>query len=142
MISLGIDPAALTDPAGQPAIEVILPPARPMPTTTTAPPPPPTTTTPPPPPPPPAPLVPSDEALYQLRVCESSNNYGAVSYGGSYRGAYQFDQSTWDGVASRHFPRLVGVDPAAAAPADQDAMARALYRERGAQPWPHCGKYL
>jgi hypothetical protein len=34
---------------------------------------------------------------------------------------------------------MVGVDPAAAAPADQDAMARALYAEQGAGPWYACG---
>ena len=144
MISLGVDPAVVAVAGGEPPIQVILPPSRPMPTTTTttAPPPPPPSTAPPPPPPPAAPLVPSDAALYQLRVCESSNDYTAVSYGGTYRGAYQFNQSTWNGVASRNYPRLVGVDPAAASPADQDAMARALYRERGAQPWPYCGRYL
>ncbi len=32
--------------------------------------------------------------------------------------------------------------PAAASPADQDAMALALYSERGARPWPHCGRHL
>jgi len=34
----------------------------------------------------------------------------------------------------------VGVDPAAAAPADQDLVAMALYRARGTQPWGgRCG---
>lgn len=77
-----------------------------------------------------------------LRRCESGGNYGAVSSSGTYRGAYQFSRSTWNSVASRSYPHLVGVDPAAAAPADQDAMAMALYRSSGSGPWPHCGKHL
>jgi hypothetical protein len=77
-----------------------------------------------------------------LRRCESGGNYGAVSSSGTYRGAYQFSRSTWNSVASRSHPHLVGVDPAAAAPADQDAMAMALYRSSGSRPWPHCGKHL
>ena len=77
-----------------------------------------------------------------LRECESHGNYAITSRTGKYRGAYQFDRSTWNSVAERHAPRLVGVDPAAAAPADQDAMALALYSERGARPWPHCGRHL
>lgn len=77
-----------------------------------------------------------------LRRCESGGDYGAVSASGSYRGAYQFSRSTWNSVASSSAPHLVGVDPAAAAPADQDAMAMALYRSSGSSPWPHCGKHL
>jgi hypothetical protein len=77
-----------------------------------------------------------------LRQCESSGNYSAVNSSGRYRGAYQFDQPTWNEVAGRRLPHLVGVDPAAAAPSDQDAMARALYDMRGASPWPTCGRHL
>jgi hypothetical protein len=93
----------------------------------------------------PAPALPpgpSAEAWAALRDCESNGNYAITNPSGTYRGAYQFDRSTWDSVASRHAPGLVGVDPAAAAPADQDAMAYALYGERGARPWPHCGRHL
>lgn len=79
------------------------------------------------------------DALHRLRVCESGDNYSAVNPSGTYRGAYQFDQRTWNGVAERHFSWLVGIDPAAAAPWWQDAMARALWSERGRQPWPVCG---
>jgi hypothetical protein len=93
-------------------------------------------------PPEPMPHGPSDAALAELRHCESSGDYGAVSWGGTYRGAYQFDQRTWDSVASRWLPRLVGTDPAAAAPSDQDRLARALYDERGWNPWPSCGSGL
>jgi hypothetical protein len=77
-----------------------------------------------------------------LRQCESNGNYAITNPSGKYRGAYQFDRTTWDSVASRHATGLVGVDPAAAAPADQDYMALALYSERGASPWPHCGRHL
>jgi hypothetical protein len=77
-----------------------------------------------------------------LRDCESNGDYTITNPSGRYRGAYQFDRSTWNSIAERHAPRLVGVDPAAALPADQDAMALALYSERGARPWPHCGRHL
>ena len=91
---------------------------------------------------PPLPPGPSPEAWAALRDCESNGNYAITNPSGKYRGAYQFDRSTWNSVASRHDPSLVGADPAAASPADQDAMASALYIERGARPWPHCGRHL
>ncbi len=75
-----------------------------------------------------------------LRQCESSGNYSIVSANQRYRGAYQFSQATWDWIAGLDHPSLVGVDPAAAAPADQDAMALALWRRRGWSPWPICGQ--
>jgi hypothetical protein len=77
-----------------------------------------------------------------LRECEAGGDYSITNPSGKYRGAYQFDRSTWNSVAERHDPALVGVDPAAASPAEQDAMALALYTERGARPWPHCGRHL
>lgn len=82
----------------------------------------------------------SAEDLARLRDCESTDNYSAVSPSGLYRGAYQFDQTTWDSVAARHFPWLEGRDPAAVEPWWQDAMTRALWSERGSQPWPVCGQ--
>jgi len=85
---------------------------------------------------------PSAEKWAALRQCEAGGDYSITSASGKYRGAYQFDQSTWNSVAERHAPQLVGVHPAEAAPADQDALALALYRERGANPWPHCGRHL
>ncbi len=81
----------------------------------------------------------SNDDLSRLRQCESTDNYQAVSSSGLYRGAYQFDQTTWDDVAGRFFPWLSGVDPVDAAPWWQDAMTRALWSERGKQPWPICG---
>jgi hypothetical protein len=91
-----------------------------------------------------APLPPGPSAAQweALRWCESNGNYAITNPSGKYRGAYQFDRSTWNSVADRHAPHLVGVDPAAASPADQDYLALALYSERGARPWPHCGRHL
>lgn len=80
--------------------------------------------------------------LAGLRNCESGGDYGAVNSSGTYRGAYQFSRSTWNAVAARSHPHLVGVDPAAASPADQDAMAQALYASSGSSPWPNCGRHL
>ena len=85
---------------------------------------------------------PSAEQWASLRECESGGDYAITNPSGRYRGAYQFDRSTWNSVAERSAPRLVGVDPAAASPADQDAMALALYGERGPRPWPNCGRHL
>jgi hypothetical protein len=82
------------------------------------------------------------DQLHRLRMCESTDNYQALSRSGLYRGGYQFDFRTWNDIASRHFPWLNGVDPVAAEPYWQDAMARALYSERGRQPWPVCGRYI
>ena len=73
-----------------------------------------------------------------LIQCESGGNYRAYNPAGPYLGAFQFLQSTWDGVAGRHYPHLVGVDARDAAPADQHRMAYALHGERGWQPWPFC----
>ena len=80
------------------------------------------------------------DQLVRLRMCESGDNYEAVSRSGTFRGAYQFSRSTWDSVASRHFEWLVGIDPIDVEPAWQDLMAKALWSERGRAPWPVCGR--
>jgi hypothetical protein len=85
-----------------------------------------------------APSLASDPFLACTRAHESdsSGGYQAVSAGGAYRGAYQFDRSTWDSAARlSNRPDLVGVDPAAAAPGDQDLLALNLFHARGSQPW-------
>ncbi len=92
--------------------------------------------------PPDSPGFPTPEQWAALRHCESSGNYRAVSRDGRFFGAYQFWPDTWDFVARRNYPRLVGVLPSAATPQDQDRMAYRLYDERGAQPWPVCGRYV
>jgi hypothetical protein len=72
-----------------------------------------------------------------VRQRESGGNYGVYNSGGSgAAGAYQFMPGTWNGIAaSSGRSDLVGVDPAQAAPADQDAMAQALYAQQGSAPW-------
>jgi hypothetical protein len=75
------------------------------------------------------------DAWAKLRNCESGGNYQAVSASGKYRGAYQFDQRTWEAVGG------VG-DPVDASPEEQDLRARILYSRSGNRPWPVCGRYL
>ena len=79
---------------------------------------------------------------HALRQCESTQNYRAISVSGRYRGAYQFSIRTWDWVAGKHYPDLVGVDPIDASPSDQDKMAYKLYEINGWDPWPTCKKRL
>jgi hypothetical protein len=67
---------------------------------------------------------------------ESGGDYQAVSPNGEYMGAFQFSQSTWNDAATlAGRPDLVGVPPNQASPADQDALAVALYSADGRQPW-------
>lgn len=67
------------------------------------------------------------------------------SYEGSYTsntgnghyGAYQFNQSTWDGAVARAgYPEWSGRRASDAPPAIQDAAAAQLLSERGLSPWP------
>jgi hypothetical protein len=74
----------------------------------------------------------SGAGLDGIKACESGGDYGAVSASGKYRGAYQFDQQTWQSVGGSG-------DPAAASPAEQDQRAAALQQQRGSSPWPSCG---
>jgi hypothetical protein len=69
------------------------------------------------------------------------NGYAAVNPSGTYRGAYQFSQSTWNSTALRAGRvDLVGIDPAAASVADQDLLAFDLHQWQGAGPWMgRCG---
>jgi hypothetical protein len=74
--------------------------------------------------------------LVCTRARESDGNYGVVSSGGSYYGAYQFAPTTWNVTAS-HLGRLdlVGVLPSRASQSDQDELAWALYQWQGNAPW-------
>jgi len=74
----------------------------------------------------------SGSGLAGIRACESGGNYGAVSSNGAYRGAYQFNAQAWQSVGGSG-------DPAAAAPAEQDARAAQLQSQLGSSPWPNCG---
>lgn len=67
---------------------------------------------------------------------ESSGNYSAISPGGEYMGAFQFSQATWNEAAElAGMPQLIGVPPNEASPAEQNALAIALYNADGEQPW-------
>ncbi len=84
---------------------------------------------------------PTPDQWWTLRQCESTNNYSAISASGKFRGAYQFSQATWNWVADNFHPELSGVDPAAAIPANQDAMALALTRMQSpGNAWPKCSR--
>ena len=80
-----------------------------------------------------APSGSGSSTLAAIRSCESGGDYGAVSSSGTYRGAYQFDQATWESMGGSG-------DPAAAPPAEQDMRAQMLYDQAGSSPWPVCGQ--
>lgn len=69
-------------------------------------------------------------ALARLRSCESGGNY-ANKKNPKYRGAYQYDYSTWANYGGYQ-------DPADAPPAMQDEKAWLTYQRRAWQPWPAC----
>jgi hypothetical protein len=70
--------------------------------------------------------------LSRIAQCESGGNPRAVGGGGRYRGLFQFDYSTWQGVGGHG-------DPAAASVEEQYRRAAVLLRRRGTAPWPVCG---
>jgi len=70
------------------------------------------------------------DALARLRSCESGGNY-ANKKNPKYRGAYQYDYSTWANYMGFY-------DPADAPAAAQDEKAWETYQRRGWQPWPSC----
>src|SRR5690349_13543633 len=55
--------------------------------------------------------------LQAIAQCESGGDPTAIGGGGSFRGKYQFMQSTWDNVAPEGY---AGVDPATAPESVQD----------------------
>ncbi len=70
--------------------------------------------------------------LDDIAQCESGGDPQAISSDGTYRGKYQFDRQTWRAMGGHG-------DPARASEREQDRRALALYRARGASPWPACG---
>ncbi len=73
-----------------------------------------------------------DEKVMKLKLCESGNNYASRS-NPKYRGAYQYDFSTWANYGGFY-------DPADAPPEVQNAKFRETYARRGGSPWPVCSK--
>ncbi|MFD5423911.1 ubiquitin-like domain-containing protein [Streptomyces sp. NPDC127084] len=70
-----------------------------------------------------------------LAACESGGRPAAVDPSGTYGGLYQFDNRTWRSMGGRGRPQDA---PAA----EQTYRAKKLYSQRGANPWPHCGRRL
>jgi hypothetical protein len=71
-----------------------------------------------------------------IRHRESRGQYGVVNGSSGAAGAYQFMPGTWNNTArSAGRSDLVGVNPASASAADQDAMARHLLSTQGLGPW-------
>ncbi|TXS55560.1 resuscitation-promoting factor [Streptomyces sp. t39] len=70
-----------------------------------------------------------------LARCESGGRPGAVDPSGTYGGLYQFDAGTWRSLGGSGRPEDA---PAA----EQTYRAKKLYVQRGASPWPHCGRRL
>lgn len=83
----------------------------------------------------PAGSVSMSAAWRKVANCESSGNPRAVSPNGKYFGLFQFDKQTWRSVGGSG-------SPAAASAAEQLMRAKKLYAQRGASPWPVCGRYL
>lgn len=77
-----------------------------------------------------------DGVLACIRHRESRGDYGVVNRSSGAAGAYQFMPGTWNNNArSAGRTDLVGVSPAQASQADQDAMAQHLLATQGLRPW-------
>jgi LysM repeat protein len=73
-------------------------------------------------------------AWAKVAACESGGNPRAVNAAGYY-GLFQFDTRTWRSVGGSG-------NPTSASAAEQLMRAKALYAQRGASPWPVCGRFL
>jgi uncharacterized protein YabE (DUF348 family) len=70
-----------------------------------------------------------------LAACESGGRPGAVDPSGTYGGLYQFDTATWRSLGGTGRPQDASAE-------EQTYRAKKLYVQRGASPWPHCGRRL
>jgi len=73
-------------------------------------------------------------AWSKVAKCESGGNPRAVNPSGYY-GLFQFDRQTWRSVGGSG-------NPAQASAGEQLTRAKKLYSQRGASPWPVCGRFL
>lgn len=69
--------------------------------------------------------------LHRIARCESGGNPRAIGGGGLYRGAFQFSQSTWNGVGGKG-------DPIDAPLVEQYRRAAILLKRSGPGQWPVC----
>ncbi|GGT22489.1 hypothetical protein GCM10010271_27370 [Streptomyces kurssanovii] len=70
-----------------------------------------------------------------LAQCESGGRPDAVDPSGTYGGLYQFDTATWQSLGGTGRPQDATAE-------EQTYRAKKLYVQRGASPWPHCGRRL
>ncbi|KPI00913.1 Transglycosylase-like domain protein [Actinobacteria bacterium OV450] len=70
-----------------------------------------------------------------LAQCESGGRPSATDASGTYGGLYQFDVTTWHSLGGSGRPQD-------APGPEQTYRAKKLYVQRGATPWPHCGRRL
>ncbi|MFF3861686.1 ubiquitin-like domain-containing protein [Streptomyces sp. NPDC002209] len=70
-----------------------------------------------------------------LARCESGGRPAATDASGTYGGLYQFDVRTWQSLGGSGRPQD-------APGPEQTYRAKKLYVQRGAAPWPHCGRRL
>ncbi|MFD9355954.1 ubiquitin-like domain-containing protein [Streptomyces sp. NPDC060031] len=70
-----------------------------------------------------------------LAQCESGGRPAATDPSGTYGGLYQFDVHTWHALGGNGRPQD-------APGPEQTYRAKKLYVQRGASPWPHCGRRL
>ena len=76
------------------------------------------------------------DVLECIKHRESRGQYNVVNPSSGAAGAYQFMPGTWDNNArSAGRTDLVGINPANASAADQDAMAHYLLGTQGLGPW-------
>nr|WP_229833930.1 resuscitation-promoting factor [Streptomyces xantholiticus] len=70
-----------------------------------------------------------------LAACESGGRPDAVDPSGNHGGLYQFDTATWRSLGGSGRPQDAPAE-------EQTYRAKKLYVQRGASPWPHCGRRL
>ena len=70
--------------------------------------------------------------MHRIAQCESHGDPRAIGGGGTFRGALQFMQSTWESVGGEG-------DPTAAPLEEQLRRGAMLMARSGSSPWPHCG---